>query len=155
MGVSGCGKTTVGKRWAEEIGAVFLDADDFHPAANIAKMAAGSPLSDEDRAPWLAAMAAKIDTLADAPLVLACSALRAMYRQQLLRSYTEWHVVLLHGDHRLLQERLENRRGHFMPASLLDSQLAALESPSDALCIDISLTPESILARLREHFLAN
>jgi gluconokinase len=152
MGVSGCGKTTVGKRWAEEIGAVFLDADDFHPAANLTKMAAGHPLTDQDRKPWLAAIAATIDTLTDTPVVLACSALRAIYREQLLREYPAWHVVLLHGDRRLLQQRLERRRGHFMPASLLDSQLAVLEIPADALRIDISLTPESILVRLRQHF---
>jgi gluconokinase len=152
MGVSGCGKTTEGKRWAEEIGATFLDADDFHPAANLTKMAAGQPLTDEDREPWLAAIATKIVTLADVPFVLACSALRLVHRQQLLRACPDMCIVLLHGDPALLQQRLEQRRGHFMPASLLDSQLATLESPSDALRIDISLPPESILERLRQHF---
>lgn len=152
MGVSGCGKTTVGKRWAEEIGATFLDADDFHPAANLTKMAAGQPLTDEDREPWLAAIATKIVTLADVPFVLACSALRLVYRQQFLRACPDMRIVLLHGDPALLQQRLEQRRGHFMPASLLDSQLATLEIPSDALRIDISLPPESILERLRQHF---
>lgn len=148
MGVSGCGKTTVGKQLAEKTGAVFLDADDFHPAANLAKMAAGQPLTDEDRQPWLAAIAGKIRTLTekDEPFVLACSALREIYRQQLLAACPEMKIVHLHGSHDLLLDRLQQRQGHFMPASLLDSQLATLEPPGSSLTLNIELPPEELVA---------
>lgn len=146
MGVSGCGKTTVGKRLAEETGAVFLDADDFHPAANLAKMAAGQPLTEEDRQPWLAMIAEKIRTLADAPFVLACSALRESYRQQLLAACPGMKIIHLHGSRELLLERMQQRQDHFMPASLLDSQLATLEPPAAALRLDIALTPQEIVS---------
>jgi carbohydrate kinase (thermoresistant glucokinase family) len=145
MGVSGCGKTTVGKRLAEETGAVFLDADDFHPAANLAKMAAGQPLTDEDRQPWLAMIAEKIRTLADAPFVLACSALRESYRQQLLAACPGMKIIHLHGSRELLLERLQKRQGHFMPASLLDSQLATLEPPAAALTLNVALSPQELI----------
>lgn len=145
MGVSGCGKTTVGKRLAEETGAVFLDADDFHPAANLAKMAAGQPLTDEDRQPWLAIVAEKIRTLADAPFVLACSALRESYRQQLLAACPGMKIIHLHGSRELLLERLQKRQGHFMPASLLDSQLATLEPPAAALTLNVALSPQELI----------
>lgn len=145
MGVSGCGKTTVGKRLAEETGAVFLDADNFHPAANLAKMAAGQPLTDEDRQPWLAMIAEKIRTLADAPFVLACSALRESYRQQLLAACPGMKIIHLHGSRELLLERLQKRQGHFMPASLLDSQLATLEPPAAALTLNVALSPQELI----------
>jgi carbohydrate kinase (thermoresistant glucokinase family) len=145
MGVSGCGKTTVGKRLAEEIGAVFLDADDFHPAANLAKMAAGQPLTDEDRQPWLAMIAEKIRTLADSPFVLACSALRESYRQQLLAACPGMKIIHLHSSRELLLERLQKRQGHFMPASLLDSQLATLEPPAAALTLNVALSPQELI----------
>ena len=150
MGVSGCGKTTVGKQLAEKTGAVFLDADDFHPAANLAKMAAGQPLTDEDRQPWLAAITEKIRTLTgkDEPFVLACSALREIYRQQLLAACPEMKIIHLHGSRDLLLDRLQQRQGHFMPASLLDSQLATLEPPGSALTLNIALPPEELIERI-------
>lgn len=150
MGVSGCGKTTVGKQLAEKTGAVFLDADDFHPAANLAKMAAGQPLTDEDRQSWLAALAEKIRALTekDEPFVLACSALREIYRQQLLAACPEMKIIHLHGSRELLLERMQKRQGHFMPASLLDSQLATLEPPGSALTLDIELPPEELIERI-------
>ena len=138
MGVSGSGKSTVGSALAAELGWAFLDADDLHPAANVAAMAAGRPLDDTDRAPWLEAVGAWLDT--HRPCVVACSALRRRYRDVLRRD----GVLFVHlaGDHTLLAERLAGRTGHFMPAALLDSQLDALEPPEAdeaALCVDAHL----------------
>ncbi len=130
MGASGCGKSTVGRALAERLGRPFVDADDLHPAANVAKMAAGRPLDDEDRVPWL------IDVgtwLAGQPSggVAACSALRRSYRD-LLRSRAPMTVFLhLAGDQAVLEERVSGRAGHFMPAALVASQLAALEPLGD------------------------
>lgn len=150
MGVSGSGKSTVGRLLADELGWAFADADDFHPPANRAKMAAGQPLDDADRAPWLAALA---DLLRDhlaraAPLVLACSALKRAYRDRLAVS-PEVAFVHLQGDPALIAARLAGRADHFMPAALLGSQLAALEPPVDAITADIAETPAEIVANLR------
>ena len=140
MGVTGSGKTTLGQRLAEQAGWEFLDADDFHPDANKAKMHAGIPLTDDDRWPWLAALH---DTIARAlaegrGAVLACSALKASYRDALSGGLAGVRFVLLHGDRALLQARLANRPGHFMNPALLDSQIATLERPRDALVVDIA-----------------
>jgi len=126
-GVSGSGKSTLGRALAERLGAAFVDADDLHPAENVMKMAAGSPLTDEDRAPWLDRVAGAI---ADEPgsIVVACSALRRSYRDRLRgRSGGTIAFVQLTATRERLAERLDRRRGHFMPAALLDSQLATLE----------------------------
>ena len=128
MGVSGAGKTTVGMAAAALAGVRFLDADALHPEANVAKMAAGTPLDDADRAPWLDAVAAAL--VAEAPCIMACSALRAAYRERLRRDAPHARVVLLDLDRPALEARLAAREGHFMPAALLDSQLATLEPPT-------------------------
>ncbi|WP_437572201.1 gluconokinase [Sorangium sp. So ce542] len=151
MGVSGAGKTTVGVRLARDLGWEFLDADDLHPAANIEKMRAGKPLDDRDRAPWLAALAARIRQLLDAgrDAVIACSALKAAYRAQLLVDPARMRLVHLTGDPALIAARLASRTEHFMPPGLLATQLAALEPPEDALRVDIGGTPEEIAAAVR------
>jgi gluconokinase len=136
MGVSGSGKTTIGKLLAERLGTVFADADDYHSAANKAKMAGGNPLTDEDRAPWL-------ETLHFLLLdwyskgrggVLACSALKAVYRSTLAQELPEgaMRLVWLDGSKQLIADRLAHRDSHFMNPKLLDSQLATLEAPADA-----------------------
>jgi gluconokinase len=130
MGVSGSGKSTVGRLLAERLGADFVDADDLHSAESRAKMAAGIPLTDDDRWPWLQRVGAVLarETGAGRPAVVACSALRAAYRD-LLREAAGGPVrfVHLHGSRELLERRLGEREGHFMPSSLLDSQLETLE----------------------------
>lgn len=155
MGVSGAGKTRLGLALAAALGWDFADADDYHPAANVAKMRAGTPLDDADRAPWLAALRIEIErrlTLGK-PLVLACSALKEAYRQTLQADAPE-RVGLVHldGSPELIASRLAARAGHYMPPSLLASQLAALETPAGALRIDISLTTEAQVAAVRAGF---
>ena len=130
MGVSGAGKTTVGQAAAEIAGVTFLDADALHPEANVAKMAAGTPLDDTDRAPWLDAVAAAL--IAAAPCIMACSALRTSYRDRLRRDAPHARFALLDLDRLALEARLAARAGHFMPAALLDSQLVTLEPPAPA-----------------------
>ena len=132
MGVSGAGKTTVASALAERLGWAFLDADDLHPPINHAKMARGEPLDDVDRRPWLAAIAAWIAArqTEDQPAVVACSALKRAYRDELRRAADDLQIVFIRAERELLAERLRRRRGHFMPASLLDSQFADLELPA-------------------------
>ncbi len=152
MGVSGTGKTTVGKLLAQLLGASFCDADDLHPAANIAKMTQGEPLSDEDRWPWLRRVRTRIDeaTGHDETLILACSALKRSYRQLLCADISNLRLVLLKGKKDVIEERLRSRPDHFMRATLLDSQLAALESPTpdEALIVDVAASTEEIIARI-------
>lgn len=156
MGVSGCGKTTVGKLLAPRIGATFLDADDFHPPANVEKMRGGQPLNDEDRAEWLDRLRTLIEEndRAGDSIVLACSALKESYRCKLHGDSGNVSFVYLKGNFETIMRRLEQRGGHYMPASLLESQFAALEEPTDAIVIDIELSPdkavEVVLDRLRE-----
>lgn len=151
MGVAGCGKTTIGRQLAADLGWTFRDADDFHPPANIAKMAAGTPLADADREPWLRALRACIDaSLARGEsLVLACSALRAGYRSILSEGRTDVHLVHLRGDYELIRSRLQQRQGHYMRAVMLESQFATLEPPENALTISIDASPETIVAQIR------
>ena len=131
MGVSGAGKSTVAQALAARLGFAFRDADDFHPPANIAKMSAGTPLTDEDRAPWLAAIAAAIVEAArrHEPLVVTCSALKRRYRDVLLGGRDDVVFVHLKGSRELIGARIGARTDHFMPPGLLDSQFAALEEP--------------------------
>ncbi len=140
MGVSGCGKSTVGKLLAEHLGYRFLDADEFHPPANVAKMAAGTPLTDADRLPWLESMNGKL--LENRHAVLACSALKESYRKVLAEGSADCRFVHLRGSIELIRARLTERRHRFMPASLLESQFAALEAPRNAIEIDIAQPPE-------------
>lgn len=151
MGVAGSGKTTVGQRLAAELGWRFLDADDLHPRANVEKMAAGLALTDEDRGPWLERLQGEVERALEAgePLVLACSALRRAYREQLVVDPTRVRLVYLYGSHELLASRLDMRRGHFMPPSLLDSQLKALEPPEGAVEVDVSAEPAEVVAAVR------
>lgn len=155
MGVSGSGKTTVGKLLAVKVGWQFADADDFHPATNVEKMRQGSPLTDEDRSPWLRTLREYIDTVAERGenLVLACSALNHDYREYLTADNSK-HVryVYLQGSEELIAKRLAKRRGHFMPPSLLRSQFEALEPPQDTIRVDITASP-AIIAETIMHAL--
>lgn len=127
MGVSGCGKTTIGDPVARELGVPFLDGDSLHPVENVAKMAAGTPLTDEDRWPWLATVGTELANAGDGGLVLACSALRRSYRDAIREQAPDTVFLHLHGSKDVLRARTEGRSGHFMPPALLDSQLATLE----------------------------
>lgn len=131
MGVSGIGKTTVGKRLAEKMGARFIEGDRYHPPANIEKMKRGEPLTDADRQPWLETLAGELaaSRAKGESVVLACSALRRRYRDILRAGHKDVDFVFLNADQAVIQKRLDARRGHFMPPSLLDSQFAALERP--------------------------
>jgi carbohydrate kinase (thermoresistant glucokinase family) len=150
-GVAGSGKTTIGSNLAAALGWGFRDADDFHPPANIAKMSAGVPLTDDDRAPWLAAIRAHIDAcLARGEnAVVTCSALKESYRQAVIADPARVKLVYLHGDFALLLQRLNQRQGHFMKESMLRSQFEALEPPRDALTLDIAQPPEKLVADIR------
>ena len=151
MGVTGSGKTTVGKALAESMRWQFADADDFHSSANIAKMQAGIPLNDEDRAPWLAALRTQIDKWLHAGInaVLACSALKDAYRQQLVAN-SNVRLVYLRGSHELIAERLKGRHRHYMDPNLLPSQFATLEEPRNAIVVDVEATVTEIVGRIRE-----
>jgi gluconokinase len=146
MGVSGSGKTSVGKALAAYLKRDFYDADDFHPPENVLKMGNGIPLDDSDRAPWLAALHQLIsDSLRlDRPGVLACSALKERYRRQLLDGNDGVQLVYLKGRYDLLWSRMQKRTDHYMKPHMLLSQFEALEEPSDALTVDISLSVEEI-----------
>jgi gluconokinase len=151
MGVTGAGKTTIGKLLAAELGWQFADADDFHPAANLEKMKHGISLDDADREPWLARLRTEITRwLADGrDLVLACSALKGAYRHELKVS-AEVRFVYLKGSAALITERLRSRHGHFAGEQILACQFADLEEPKDAVMVDISATPEQIVAEIRQ-----
>src|SRR5512147_421088 len=142
MGVSGCGKTTIGQQLADRLGWPFFDGDAFHPPANIDKMSRGIPLNDDDRWGWLAAIADRMGELvaADQSGVFACSALKEKYRQQ-LRVSDQVHFVYLRGDYDLIWSRMQQRPGHYMKPNMLASQFEALEEPRDALTLDIGQSP--------------
>ncbi len=154
MGVAGSGKTTVARALAHTLGWGLAEADDFHPPANIAKMSAGQPLTDADRAPWLVALRARIDTAlaTGTPTVVTCSALKAAYRHALIPSDPRVRLVYLQGTREQLAARLEARQGHFMKPAMLDGQLALLEEPADALTLNIAPTPAELAARIRAAF---
>jgi gluconokinase len=141
MGVTGCGKTTVGTRLAAELGWPFVDADALHPADNVERMRRGIPLTDRDRAPWLAAIRAHVDDVRtrQGATVIGCSALKQTYRSVLGDGLPDVRFVYLRGDEPLLAERLRHRLGHFMNPRLLGSQLATLEEPESAVAIEIAL----------------
>ncbi len=151
MGVCGCGKTTVGRSLAAELDWTFLDADDFHPQASVAKMAAGIALTDADRLPWLDRLAEEIrsETEYGRDVVLACSALKQAYRERLAQGARQDLVfVYLKGNATTIEPRLALRSGHFMSASLLASQFAALEEPAGAIVVDIRQTAEAQAAEI-------
>lgn len=154
MGVSGCGKSMVGEAISAELGMPFVEGDTLHPAANVTKMAKGIPLTDEDRFPWLDRIGAEIAAAGPEGIVISCSSLKRIYRDR-LRSFAESRVVFvfLKGSEAVLAERMAARRGHFMPASLLKSQLATLEDPTgepEVIIIDISPAPEQVIASTLE-----
>ncbi|MFB6249867.1 MAG: gluconokinase [Salinibacter sp.] len=153
MGVSGSGKTTVGTRLAEALGWTFADGDDFHPASNVEKMRRGTPLTDADRWPWLRALQDYIgECLADdVPAVVACSALKAAYREVLLEDNPGAELVYLRGSYRLIRRRMEARPDHFFDAEMLDSQFEALEEPApdEALIVDVDAPPSAIVEAIR------
>ncbi|HVU07341.1 MAG TPA: gluconokinase [Verrucomicrobiae bacterium] len=150
MGVSGSGKTTIAKLFAEKTGAAFYEGDDFHPPGNIAKMRQGIPLTDEDRESWLRTLREIIvrALAANELTVITCSALKAKYREQLQNGDQRVRFVHLTGARDLIEERLKNRRGHFMPPTLLDSQFAILEPLADALAFSCEKSPEKIVSEL-------
>lgn len=153
MGVCGAGKSTIGALVAKRLGATFLDADDFHPPANVSRMRAGMALTDADRAGWLDALAARLTLARDAgeAVVLACSALKRGYRDALRRAAPELALVHLAGSPALLAERLAARSGHYMPPSLLPSQLALLEAPAGnerALTLDAARPSDELVAAI-------
>lgn len=150
MGVSGSGKTTIGKNLATRMKCEFADADDYHPQANVEKMRSGIPLDDADRLPWLDALGQLIIAhLADGrDLVLACSALKDSYRKRLMTDDARVKLVYLKGDYKLIASRLAARENHYMNPRLLESQFATLEEPADAITINIAAKPEEITAQL-------
>ena len=160
MGVSGSGKTTIARGLAQQEGWILLEGDSFHPPANIAKMKAGTPLTDEDRWPWLRAIAAREDELlaVGQSAVLACSALKRTYRDILIGDRADTVLVYLRGSQALIADRMKARKNHFMPPALLDSQFATLEEPGPdehPIVVEIGGEPEAIIEdairQLKEH----
>jgi carbohydrate kinase (thermoresistant glucokinase family) len=152
MGVSGAGKTTVGEALAAKLGWRFLDADDFHPPENVAKMASGTPLEDADRWPWLDRMNEELlrsDRKGESA-VIACSALKESYRRRLIAGLERCRIVYLHGDVELIRDRATQRQHRFMPASLLDSQFAVLEPPAHAITVDVAGKPADVVRTIVE-----
>ena len=150
MGTTGAGKTTIGTMLGAQLGWQFADADTFHPAANIEKMSHGIPLNDADRAPWLEAMRkAILDWIAAGRnVVLACSALKRAYREE-LRPSPEVKIIYLKGDYALFAERIHHRHGHFAGEGILAGQFADLEEPENAIIIDAARSPDEIVAEIR------
>ena len=151
MGVTGCGKTTVGEVLAGQLQWTFLDADNFHPPVNKEKMNKGIPLTDEDRIPWLRALAARIveANSKGESCVLACSALKRSYRQMIRGEETNVNFVYLNGPQEVIADRLEKRANHFMNPALLKSQFNTLEEPNNAVYVSIEQGPDSIVSEIR------
>jgi gluconokinase len=150
MGTTGSGKTTIGSLLAKRLGWEFEDADDFHPPSNVEKMKHGIPLTDADREPWLKALHDKIVewTAEKRSVVLACSALKQSYRDE-LRASSDVKFVYLKGSYQLFSERVLARKGHFAKQDLLASQFATLEEPTDAIIVDAAPSPEQIVSEVR------
>ena len=157
MGVSGAGKSTVASKLAARLDRPLVEGDSLHPPSNIAKMSQGIPLDDDDRLPWLKAIAARIDAArrAGQPIIVTCSALKRSYREILTDGHDDIGFVYLQGGRDLIAQRLAARKGHFMPPGLLDSQFAALQEPADdepSIVIAIDAAPEDIVASIVEKF---
>ena len=153
MGVSGAGKSTVGEALAQRLGVEFLDADEFHPPGNVAKMAAAIPLTDTDRWPWLDRLNRELVARQGAGAVLACSALKASYRACLRRGIADLRLVHLTGTIECIRERMRSRRHKFMPAALLESQFATLEPPIGAIEVDAALGVSDAVKRIAAELL--
>jgi len=152
MGVSGCGKSTIGKALAKKLNIAFEDADDFHPPSNVEKMAGGAALTDIDRQPWLENLADLLAKHQDQGMVLACSALKASYREVLNSKLTlPATIVYLSGSFEVIFERMKNRKDHFMPPALLQSQFRTLEEPAHAITVSIDQSIEDILEEILDH----
>jgi gluconokinase len=156
MGVSGCGKSEIGQRLADALGIAYAEGDDDHPPANVAKMAAGTPLTDLDRRDWLLLLQSRIAAAAAANqgLVLSCSSLKRRYRDLLRAGDPALVFVHLHGDHALIARRMHERPGHFMPPALLESQLRDLEplqADEAGIVLDIADTPEQLIEQVMQH----
>ena len=151
MGVSGVGKTHIGKLVADRLGLPFYDADDFHPTSNVEKMSMGVPLNDNDRLPWLRGLADKIlEWSSTGGAVLACSALRAVYRDLLSSKTEEVRFVMLKASSEQIRERMKQREAHYMPPSLLDSQIATLEAIEDKWTVNNAGLPEEVADQVIE-----
>lgn len=152
MGVSGCGKSSMAKALAEAAGGFYLDADDFHPVSNKAKMTAGIPLTDEDRWPWLDILKRELakGAASGKPFFLACSALKQKYRDYLSEGAPGLRFVYLKGSFELIRDRMAVRKDHFMPLKLLESQFAALEEPLDAIVLDIAKPVDELVSVFAE-----
>jgi gluconokinase len=150
MGVSGCGKTTIGIELSERIGCLFLDGDDFHSEASISKMSSGVPLTEADRMPWLDTLKSKIEQSLDSgeDLVLACSALTQRSREILRGNNNEIRFVYLQGSKELIRRRLKDRKGHYMSSGMLDSQFDVLQEPGSAIVVCIAQSPQNIVAQI-------
>ena len=152
MGVSGTGKSTIGTMLAQKLNIPFFDGDDFHPKANIQKMASGQPLNDEDRYDWLVSLNELANKHKNKGAIIACSALKSSYRE-ILRSGIEDSLQFIHleGSYELIQSRMEKRTSHFMPPKLLESQFETLEYPQDAITVSVAHTPEKIITDILAH----
>lgn len=156
MGVSGCGKSEIGARLAAALGVPFLEGDTFHPQANVAKMSAGMPLDDDDRAGWLLTLQGKIQAAKQRGegLVLSCSSLKRRYRDLLRQADTQLRFAHLDGGRAVIEGRMRARSGHYMPTSLLDSQLRDLEplqADEDGLRLDLTLSPDQLVSLILQH----
>lgn len=151
MGVSGTGKSTIGKLLSQKLGIPFFDGDDFHPESNVKKMSAGIPLNDDDREGWLIQLNQLAQSHTSTGAVIACSALKKSYRDMLHTNMEDrLGFVFLEGSFELIKSRLEQRKGHFMTSELLQSQFNTLEPPTDAIAVSIALPPEEMVSQIMQ-----